>query len=669
MMPRTPGRPGAGTRGARTLCIALLLVAAGLAGAATPARAQDPHGDMGGTPPDVPPGDGTIRVEVVHPTDPARTAGLDVALYALAPDGTPGLRSGRTGDDGTVLFEGVSTASDVVYLVGARYREIPFGRRATFEPGSRVLEVQVEVTDPLADTSAIRVAKSEWRLQWLGSELWVHETHTLESSADRVVQVPEGAREGARPAFVGELPEGASGFAPALGSFSQGLVLDGRTLRFWGPVYPGTQEVRYRYRLPLAGDAGGEAIPVAGAWPSGSGRLELWLPESGPEVEVAGVDLDAVELPEPGEREGQPHRVIDLGPLDPGAQLAITVHVPPASHDAERIHIARADVWIDLDDVSAIVSQEVHLAVDDGPRLAGSPEDPLLRFQLPPGAELLGASPNANAIGLGTMDAHAESGLALVGPLPPGETHFGYRYRVPIPDPHAPLTLPLSWPLEVAVANVLVADIGLVVEDPRLHRMRPVRSGTRTYLHREGFQIEPDQTIPLRISRIERTPPPLWASLGGTLALAIVGAAFLLQPLRRSSGAEAPRSPARESAVSRERAEVVESLRDLEHDHETGKVSDADYESMRSELRARALELMERERTGETPSPSRPDTEAAAHCTACGARAEPGWRFCAACGAPLAASPGPGPDPATGRATAAAGEEGIASKGAGEPGA
>ncbi|MGH0038084.1 MAG: hypothetical protein ACQGVK_23890 [Myxococcota bacterium] len=634
------GRAARGRARASRSARRILPIVWALLALATPGAAQDPHGAVGGAPTDVPAGDGSLEVRVVHPSAPERAAGLDVALYALAPDGTPGLRSGRTGDDGVVRFEGISAASDVVYLVGARYRDIPFGRRAAFAPGQRALEVEIEVNDPIADTGGIRVVESEWRLQWLGAELWVHETHTLDNGSERVVQVPEADRAGSAPAFRGALPEGASGFTPAIGSFSQGLDLSGSDLRFWGPVYPGTQEVRYQYRLPVAGSAEEETLSVRAAWPSGADRLLLWLPEAGPELEAVGRDLEARD---PVDRDGETYRVLDAGALEAGDHLELAIRIPPGSHDPSRLGIARADVWVDLDDVAAVVSQEVRLAVTDGNRLVGSPQEPLLRFDLPPGAQLLGASQNANRLGLGAADGVAAPALDLIGPLPPGETSFGFRYRLPVADPDAPLVLPLGWPREVAVANVLIADTGLIVEDERLHRMRPVRSGTRTYIHREGFQIGADESLSIRIARIARPAAPLWASLGSTLVLGLLGAAFVLAPLRSRGPESAASADPDDSAVAREREGVVDSLRDLEHDHETGKISDADYDGLRAQLRGRALELMRLERGGATAAPApagseaglRPAAAPARFCPACGTAAEEGWRFCAGCGAAL----------------------------------
>ncbi len=612
------------------------------------AGAQIPPGGAGaeGAISDVPSGPGVILVQVVHSEDPAKAEGLDVALYALAPDGTPGLRSGVTDASGTARFEDVSTASDVVYLVGARYLDIPFGRRLVFESGAQEASIRIEVSDPSTDTSSVSVADVEWRLQWLGAQLWVHETHTLVNASERVVQVTEAARAGARPAFEGRLPDGSSEFSPVLGSFSQGLERDGDSLRFWGPVYPGRQEVRFQYRLELSGAAEGETLEVETRWPSGAERLQLWSPETGPVVATA--DAAAVD---PVERSGERFRILELAAVEPGAAIPVRVQVPAASSDPERLQISRADLWIDVDDVAAVVSQEVRLQVSEGPRLVAAGGVPLLVFDLPPSAEMLGASQNSTSIGLASVDdaANARTRLMLMGPLPPGETSFGVRYRLPVSDPDAPFEMPIAWPIEVAVMNVLVADAGYIVEDARLHRMRPVRSGTRNYIHREGFQIEPGEEIALSITRIPRGGAPQWASLGLVLVAAAAGAGFLLQPLRGASRRAATSPDAAErSSLAREREGVVESLRDLDHDFETGKIESGDYEALRATLRAQAVELMRREREEterpvrevEPPSPSASVPEAPSRfCPHCGAAAEADWRFCAVCGGRLGPTP------------------------------
>ena len=266
----------------------------------------------------------------------------------------------------------------------------------------------------------------------------------------------------------------------------------------------------------------------------------------------------------------------------------------------------------------------------------GAPGEPLLTIPLPEGARFLGLSRDAPALGVGAGEG---ASLEVLGPLPPGDSSFGYRYRLPVGDDGAELTL--RYPQEVDVLNLLVADTGVVIEDERLHRRRPFRSGTRVYLHREGFRIEPDETLRIHFRHLERGALPTRAALVFVLLVAAAGAWFLTAPLRPRAGA-APEEAPPADALSRERENVIEALRDLEHDHETGKIADADYAGMRSELRGKALSLLELERSqAARPEAAATATDADADgpapdvCPACGEKTDPAWRFCSHCGGTL----------------------------------
>jgi hypothetical protein len=86
----------------------------------------------------------------------------------------------------------------------------------------------------------------------------------------------------------------------------------------------------------------------------------------------------------------------------------------------------------------------------------------------------------------------------------------------------------------------------------------------------------------------------------------------------------------------RERESIYSAIRDLEHDHETGKIAEADYTAMSEELRARAIDLLRREREGVAAAER---TAAPSHCDGCGAEVRDTDRFCSRCGRPLAGSP------------------------------
>jgi hypothetical protein len=304
------------------------------------------------------------------------------------------------------------------------------------------------------------------------------------------------------------------------------------------------------------------------------------------------------------------------------------------------------------------VLTEYTLTVAPGGRLVGTPESPLLVITLPPGAELMGLSQNSTRLGLqraGAAEDAAEPALPgerlqLLGPIPSGETQLSYRYMLATASGGGSATrLALRFPRAVPQLNVLVADTGVVIEDDRMHRRRPTKSGTRLYLHREAFQVTPDETISLRLTPLERRRITPSLALAPILLGAAAAAWFMVAPLRPSS------SPSEVSSIERStrdrRESIYDAIRDLDHDFETGKISQEDHAEMRAELRQQAVAFMRLETSG--PASSAPEaspapasaieptsaptaaataTAMARFCPACGGKAEPGWAFCARCG-------------------------------------
>jgi hypothetical protein len=75
---------------------------------------------------------------------------------------------------------------------------------------------------------------------------------------------------------------------------------------------------------------------------------------------------------------------------------------------------------------------------------------------------------------------------------------------------------------------------------------------------------------------------------------------------------------------------VYRAVEALDEDFETGKLSPDDHARMRAELRARAVALLQAERSGDAPQP-----DAAPACPGCGAALRGTDRFCSQCGSPL----------------------------------
>ena len=121
--------------------------------------------------------------------------------------------------------------------------------------------------------------------------------------------------------------------------------------------------------------------------------------------------------------------------------------------------------------------------------------------------------------------------------------------------------------------------------------------------------------------------------------IALAGAALLViaWPLMREETAEAQGAILTESDFSDllfRRDAAYTALKDLDFDFRTGKIDEADYHSLKTELETEALALLERiERGGQSPKPStRP---AGRFCPACGLPAQETHRFCSSCGAKL----------------------------------
>jgi hypothetical protein len=227
-----------------------------------------------------------------------------------------------------------------------------------------------------------------------------------------------------------------------------------------------------------------------------------------------------------------------------------------------------------------------------------------------------------------------------------------------------PISFERTFTTRVPLLSVLVADTHLLAETDRLHRRRSTRSGERSYLHFEAFEVDRGETVSLQLTRLTVTPPlPRWVT-GGILAAATAGAVmFLSRPLRTrrsdEDGVFAVEQRASAAAhVADERENVYAAIDDLDHDLETGKLTADDHASMRSELLANAVALVQAERTAQAASSSenksvgREDganqstaSEGAAtagFCSRCAAALAENARFCSRCGAPVQRASGTG---------------------------
>src|SRR5690606_23661773 len=435
------------------------------------------------------------------------------------------------------------------------------------------------------------------------------------------------------------LPAGATDFQVPLGLVPEGLVREGDEVRFYGPVYPSAwqspasqdQGLSFEYLLPAGADGAGA---LRKSLASGAGRVVVLTPaEHAPPLPPGARDEGEIEI------EGRRWRRFVLGAVRPGGEVALAFTVPAVREDPDALALEESRIFLELDDAALLVREELRLVVRGDAPVVGRAGEPLLALHLPPGTTDLRFDRSLFERGLRPSDGDA----VLDGPFPPGESSIEIMYHLPIADPEADAVFARRFDRPLPLLSIFVADTGLRYESERLHRRRPVATPDRTYMHLEAFQVEPGETVSLALA--QRQAPaslPRAARIGLVALAAALAVAFLGGPLRREAEAERLEEP-REDATRQEREAVYAALRDLEHDHETGKIADEDYAAMRQEPRARAAALL-RQAEAEAgarraPARARAGEAGAPRCGACGAQGRPGDRFCARCGAALESDP------------------------------
>ncbi len=629
-------RPTAGATALKRLLIACCLLATSTAPLPALAQGHDPVSGAAADLPALPTGPARIAGRIVHPTNPDAAARLEVVLYALSPDGAPGLGTTHSDEAGAFRFEGISNVPGVIYLLGTRYLDVPYGSRVTFEEGSVERVVEIPLSDVTTSTKSLEVVQSAYKLDWIGARLRVQVQHRIHNHGGEVILRASDAAE-PRPIFRATLPAGAEDWSDGHNGFGSGLVREGDEIAFFGPAYTGDQEIGFEYFMPADGNADAASVDLQLAFPDAPGEVIVLSSLNAP----APVADRLQPADAPTELEGGLYRRAEAQGLRSGETLALRLAAPASSHDLEALTLSRADFWLDPDDAAMRVTVEFQLEVDATTRLVAPPGEVLLPLPIPADAEFLGLSEQARGL---NVVPWGEGGLAVVGPIPPGASTLGYKYRVPVDAAESELNFAITRP--VALLNVLVADVGIDVSGERLHRRRPFRQGTRIYLHREAFQLAAGERVSVGLTTLDRSSPPKTAVALAALVVAALAALFIGAPLRGRNAVRDTLADVR-TVLSQERAGVYESIRDIDHDFETGKIDAAEHARMRGDLKQEAIGLLRRERaqTQDTAAVNAPDatqpTAAAAatdvavaeFCPHCGGQVNANWTFCSHCGA------------------------------------
>ncbi len=273
----------------------------------------------------------------------------------------------------------------------------------------------------------------------------------------------------------------------------------------------------------------------------------------------------------------------------PGTQT-VDVRIYEQSRDRDGVALERAEWTVErLEAGSYRIEQRALIRNPRSQVIVSDPNQaPILRIGIAPGhGELFspfGAVPMGFEVDGETLD--------LRGPLLPGEREVVFGYELDGEGPE--LAGEIAFPDAVGEFALFVRDVGVRIEAEGLHPARPARDEAGIVYQRYlGFEIPAGRRIRLRISSL---PAPRSGGGALTLALAAGGltlalALFVFAPLARRTGPAAPASTEPSSASAAHDA-LYAALHELEHDYETGKLSEADRDRLRTELvREAALEL------------------------------------------------------------------------------
>ncbi len=320
-----------------------------------------------------------------------------------------------------------------------------------------------------------------------------------------------------------------------------------------------------------------------------------------------------------------PGGAVVFRPGEPEASDPVVFRVYDRTDDASALHL-RVVQWVVEHDAGAYQVRQSATVSNAGSRVAVAAPDapPLLRLGLAPGHGEL-------RTGLGRLPPGAELGdgaLEIRGPVFPGEQGYQIELAYDLESPDGALELSVPVPDPIEELQVYVKDWGIDITSDGLHPARVARQSDVFYQSFVGFDVPAGATRRLSVSPL---PPASSASRwGSTIAAALLAGALVLfvgRPVTSGARARTPEPVALDDA----RARLTMAIADLDHDYETGKLSDADRDRLREELRRTEVERLARER-GLLGAASTPG-EVARSC--CGRSYGSEDRFCSSCGKPL----------------------------------
>ncbi len=595
--------------------------------------------------PDLKPGPATIYGTVTTIEDPGvGVAGAKVVLYALNSDGSPGLQKTTTDDQGRFRFESISNAPSITYLLGAQYKNIPFpGARIVFTNGELEREVPIQVSNPIKDGSLVTLRELEIEVSLIGGDVSFTETYLIDNPGSRAVSVEAADRKGLRPPLVFELPESAAGFTMPFDMIPDGIEQKEGRIEFWGPIYSGPQDLSFSYSLPVSiedKEKPGKLVfnkEFARRLP----RVTVLIPADGPTFQALKDNTFIEDAPV--ERSHRLFRTFKTMEITQGETLSFELTVPAPNLDPSALTIQEVTFFLELDEALLDVREQYTVHVSGSRAATGNTETPLLNIPLPEGATDVRVGTGGRELGL--IPSEDWSQIAVTGPIHPGESVLSLAYHLPrggfaIDEP---FHFQREFGKPVPVLSTLIADTYIAADSNLLHPLKSARlEDGRIHLFLEGFTIAAGEQVAIDITPLPARKSPSRALLMTTLIpVGFAGILFLMAPLKRTTRLELDPTETLPSETRRERDLVYSAIRDLEDDFDNGILSEQDYENFRTELRAKAIDLLQHEKeesenatqqAAEEASTDEPVAQATPFCSQCGSSLQAADQFCSQCG-------------------------------------
>jgi len=334
-----------------------------------------------------------------------------------------------------------------------------------------------------------------------------------------------------------------------------------------------------------------------------------------------------------------PAEFVEFKPEQPDETRSVELTIQDPSEDDSKVQLFEARTVVDRGEAGSYRVQQIFYMTNLGETVvyAKDPAGSLFDIGLLPkheGVEAIQAT--ANQLSPARLEVEGDR-ARYRGPVFPGIQTLEVVYEVDAGGPD--LASQLEFLTQTPQFVLMVPDRRQAVYAQGLYPS--MQSGQREpagYQYFRGYDIAPGTRVDLRIEAI---PEPAASAVvaAATIGLLLFGlCVFVGMPiandLRGTAPSSAPDKPLSASDL------LVASLRDLEHDYEMGKISEADRDQLRRELQREAVIEMARQREAEAKSLSpaklkAAGTEVGAFCPSCGGATSHDDRFCRSCGTKL----------------------------------